>query len=125
MAERLNAHDSKSCDAGMYPRVQIPLSAPQKRICQQTYPFLLHIERLAGILELIKGSHEERKTSFLSPFLSLLSDNALLHRNKIFLRVITLIILLHTKKPLANARSFFIFTILEGQAYDKLTSHYD
>ena len=30
MAERLNAHDSKSCDAGMYPRVQIPLSAPEK-----------------------------------------------------------------------------------------------
>ena len=30
MAERLNAHDSKSCDAGMYPRVQIPLSAPNK-----------------------------------------------------------------------------------------------
>ena len=30
MAERLNAHDSKSCDAGMYPRVQIPLSAPKK-----------------------------------------------------------------------------------------------
>ncbi len=25
----MNAHDSKSCDAGMYPRVQIPLSAPQ------------------------------------------------------------------------------------------------
>ena len=31
MAERLNAHDSKSCDAGMYPRVQIPLSAPRTR----------------------------------------------------------------------------------------------
>ena len=30
MAERSNAHDSKSCDAGMYPRVQIPLSAPNK-----------------------------------------------------------------------------------------------
>ena len=30
MAERLNAHDSKSCDAGMYPRVQIPLSAPKR-----------------------------------------------------------------------------------------------
>lgn len=33
MAERSNAHDSKSCDAGMYPRVQIPLSAPvNKRV---------------------------------------------------------------------------------------------
>ena len=32
MAERLNAHDSKSCDAGMYPRVQIPLSAPEKEV---------------------------------------------------------------------------------------------
>ena len=31
MAERLNAHDSKSCYAGMYTRVQIPLSAPQKQ----------------------------------------------------------------------------------------------
>lgn len=30
MAERSNAHDSKSCDAGMYPWVQIPLSAPAK-----------------------------------------------------------------------------------------------
>ena len=40
MAERLNAHDSKSCDAGMYPRVQIPLSAPQKGIYHQVYPFL-------------------------------------------------------------------------------------
>ena len=40
MAERLNAHDSKSCDAGMYPRVQIPLSAPQKRDRQTPVPFL-------------------------------------------------------------------------------------
>ena len=31
MAERLNAHDSKSCYAGMYTRVQIPFSAPKKR----------------------------------------------------------------------------------------------
>lgn len=31
MAERSNAHDSKSCDAGMYPRVQIPFSAPKLR----------------------------------------------------------------------------------------------
>ncbi len=31
MAERLNAHDSKSCYAGMYTRVQIPLSAPTRR----------------------------------------------------------------------------------------------
>ena len=29
MAERLNAHDSKSCYAGMYTRVQIPFSAPE------------------------------------------------------------------------------------------------
>ncbi len=28
MAERSNAHDSKSCYAGMYTRVQIPFSAP-------------------------------------------------------------------------------------------------
>ena len=32
MAERLNAHDSKSCYAGMYTRVQIPFSAPKRRI---------------------------------------------------------------------------------------------
>ena len=68
MAERLNAHDSKSCDAGMYPRVQIPLSAPQKKIYHQVYLFLLHIERLAGILEVFEGSREERKTRFLVHF---------------------------------------------------------
>ena len=32
MAERSNAHDSKSCDAGMYPRVQIPFSAPKDEV---------------------------------------------------------------------------------------------
>ena len=31
MAERSNAHDSKSCYAGMYTRVQIPFSAPKWR----------------------------------------------------------------------------------------------
>lgn len=31
MAEWLKAHDWKSCDAGMYPEVQILFSAPQKR----------------------------------------------------------------------------------------------
>ena len=31
MAEWSNAHDSKSCDAGMYPRVQIPFSAPSSK----------------------------------------------------------------------------------------------
>ena len=31
MAEWSNAHDSKSCDAGMYPWVQIPLSAPRNK----------------------------------------------------------------------------------------------
>ena len=35
MAERLNAHDSKSCYAGMYTRVQIPFSAPNEK-----HPFL-------------------------------------------------------------------------------------
>ena len=40
MAERSNAHDSKSCDAGMYPRVQIPFSAPQKEIDTVVYLFL-------------------------------------------------------------------------------------
>ena len=41
MAERLNAHDSKSCYAGMYTRVQIPLSAPEKEIPQRVSLFLL------------------------------------------------------------------------------------
>ena len=40
MAERLNAHDSKSCYAGMYTRVQIPFSAPQKVIYLGVYHFL-------------------------------------------------------------------------------------
>ena len=40
MAERSNAHDSKSCYAGMYTRVQIPFSAPQKELCRLTYLFL-------------------------------------------------------------------------------------
>ncbi len=30
MAERLNAHDSKSCEALRSPRVQIPFSAPKE-----------------------------------------------------------------------------------------------
>ena len=33
MAERSNAHDSKSCYAGMYTRVQIPFSAPMPVFC--------------------------------------------------------------------------------------------
>ena len=33
MAEWSNAHDSKSCDAGTYPRVQIPFSAPKPKNC--------------------------------------------------------------------------------------------
>ena len=43
MAERLNAHDSKSCYAGMYTRVQIPFSAPgNERLVAFCYkPFLL------------------------------------------------------------------------------------
>ena len=47
MAERLNAHDSKSCDAGMYPRVQIPLSAPEKRglINNSRFSYITNIER--------------------------------------------------------------------------------
>ena len=48
MAERLNAHDSKSCYAGMYTRVQIPFSAPQKRDkhCLISFLFvIMYIER--------------------------------------------------------------------------------
>ena len=41
MAERSNAHDSKSCYAGMYTRVQIPFSAPQKEIDNHVYLFWL------------------------------------------------------------------------------------
>ena len=43
MAERSNAHDSKSCDAGMYPWVQIPLSAP--RMGRLMPPFLRGAEK--------------------------------------------------------------------------------
>ena len=46
MAERLNAHDSKSCYAGMYTRVQIPFSAPQKGICRKAYLFLFDLSEL-------------------------------------------------------------------------------
>ena len=42
MAERSNAHDSKSCYAGMYTRVQIPFSAPQKEIGDDSYLFLFY-----------------------------------------------------------------------------------
>ena len=51
MAERLNAHDSKSCYAGMYTRVQIPFSAPQKKDGFSVF-FLWREVRLAGTLEL-------------------------------------------------------------------------
>ena len=40
MAERLNAHDSKSCYAGMYTRVQIPFSAPD---ISRDIAFLLYL----------------------------------------------------------------------------------
>ena len=39
MAERLNAHDSKSCYAGMYTRVQIPFSAPKEKVGITTHLF--------------------------------------------------------------------------------------
>ena len=56
MAERSNAHDSKSCYAGMYTRVQIPFSAPQKRIYRLVYLFLFDVVdferdlRVGGVL---------------------------------------------------------------------------
>ena len=62
MAERSNAHDSKSCYAGMYTRVQIPFSAPRKRkaLC---LPFFVAWIRLAGSLELsrVHASCERKK----------------------------------------------------------------
>ena len=67
MAERLNAHDSKSCYAGMYTRVQIPFSAPQKRICLWAYPFLfetVEIERdlrVGGVLQEQNGLPYENR----------------------------------------------------------------
>ena len=74
MAERLNAHDSKSCDAGMYPRVQIPLSAPQTRDRFLPIPCLLYTEFREGFEGgIIKNIHlhilsinEERKSNILS-----------------------------------------------------------
>ena len=45
MAERSNAHDSKSCDAGMYPRVQIPFSAPYVNNTNSVAEFVLFFAR--------------------------------------------------------------------------------
>ena len=42
MAERSNAHDSKSCDAGMYPRVQIPFSAPRTGRVRSVFFFAVY-----------------------------------------------------------------------------------
>ncbi len=55
MAERLNAHDSKSCYAGMYTRVQIPFSAPKSG----DFPFKKPFEGLERGLQ----------AAFLCPFL--------------------------------------------------------
>ena len=49
MAERSNAHDSKSCYAGMYTRVQIPFSAPQKRTPNKV-SFFVALESIAEAL---------------------------------------------------------------------------
>ena len=86
MAERSNAHDSKSCDAGMYPWVQIPLSAPAKGRGRIPRPFAVVTgyrvglgggdcgsNRFAG--ELVGHRHVSRKldsflfnhSSFLTP----------------------------------------------------------
>ena len=85
MAERSNAHDSKSCYAGMYTRVQIPFSAPQKEIYHQVYLFLFCIERLAGNLEFSRVHARSGKRISLSLPHDLSSDDALLRSNKIFL----------------------------------------
>ncbi len=52
MAERSNAHDSKSCYAGMYTRVQIPFSAPQKRHTENGMSFLF-IKMFLNILRFL------------------------------------------------------------------------
>ena len=46
MAERSNAHDSKSCYAGMYTRVQIPFSAPQKKDMSKGISFFVCFIRI-------------------------------------------------------------------------------
>ena len=61
MAERLNAHDSKSCDAGMYPRVQIPLSAPQNKDKLWLILVLLYIKYREGFEG---GNHFARAKCF-------------------------------------------------------------
>ena len=70
MAERSNAHDSKSCYAGMYTRVQIPFSAPQKRICRLTYPFLLSHRKVSrnpwGAQGFTRGAENTHPYPFLT-----------------------------------------------------------
>ena len=49
MAERSNAHDSKSCYAGMYTRVQIPFSAPDNKRVSATFTEALFSCQNGGI----------------------------------------------------------------------------
>ena len=46
MAEWLKAHDWKSCDAGMYPEVQILFSAPKKQGRFFSRPFSFFVPNL-------------------------------------------------------------------------------
>ena len=81
MAERLNAHDSKSCDAGMYPRVQIPLSAPTKRTFGNKSPFCYTI--LPKILDFFKCISYNLFTNF---------NKGILIMKRIFIILITALI---------------------------------
>lgn len=75
MAEWSNAHDSKSCDAGTYPRVQIPFSAPRKK----TDLFRLFCCKVRGRKSCVfKGSREERITNKKNKRRKLMSDDTLL-----------------------------------------------
>ena len=53
MAERLNAHDSKSCYAGMYTRVQIPFSAPKRQVSLGNLSFFYLIRKALYVSKVI------------------------------------------------------------------------
>ena len=104
MAERLNAHDSKSCYAGMYTRVQIPFSAPQKKDGFPVF-FLWREVRVAGTLELSRGHARSEKGKG--------TINRYLGERRHFVAAQQNISLRH-KKERVCARSFLYLRIMKG-----------
>ena len=63
MAERLKAHDWKSCDAGMYPEVQILFSAPRKKRWVFAHLFFVCDTKIEEDLRVGAASGNERFAS--------------------------------------------------------------